>query len=313
MDVEMLPCDVTDPTQVREAMEGVDAVVHCAVGADAVVIDGTGHVLQAAKDAGVNRVVHLSTIDVYGKVEGVVAEDRPRLITGQAYGNAKGRAEELCEEFIRNGLPVVILRPSFVYGPFSANWTLMYAERMRSGRWFLPPQYCLGACNAVYVDDVVQAIWLALTKDEAVGQAFNVNGDPGPTWQEYFTCLNDGLGLPPLESTGVAHSRLRAAAMLPARKIAKYLITNHRDAVMRLAQRSLLLKNAMRRAEGIIRQTPAPNEFEVYSRTTVYDISRAREVLGFEPAFSMEEGVALSAAWLRHNGYGPANGAGEPA
>ena len=305
MTVPMIPCDVTDAGQVAAAMEGVSAVVHCAVGPPEVTVDGTRNVLAAAEASGVKRVVHLSTVDVYGGVDGTVNEACPIRRTGIPYGDSKVEAEEACREAMARGVPVTILRPSLVYGPFGANWTVMYADRLAGGEWYLPEQYCQGSCNLLYVDDLVQAILLAISNDAAIGEVFNVNG-PGPqTWLEYFRALNDAMGLPPLRPAGPARSRLRASAMMPVRRAAKTVLKHFRKPVMGLAAKSIVVKEAMRGVERMIRQTPATKEFGLYGRTVVYDATRATEVLGYHPEFAMTDGVALTGAWLRHHGYGP--------
>ena len=65
----------------------------------------------------------------------------------------------------------------------------------------------------MYVDDLVSAVLLALDKDEAVGEAFNVNGSERPSWQEYFEALNAALGLAPLRGSSRAASRLSAGCL----------------------------------------------------------------------------------------------------
>ena len=67
--VDIALCDVLDSPQIAEAMRGVDVVIHCAVGDRRVIEEGTGNVLDAATRAGVSRVLHLSTAEVYGPAE----------------------------------------------------------------------------------------------------------------------------------------------------------------------------------------------------------------------------------------------------
>src|SRR5262245_15390047 len=74
--VDITLCDVTAAASVRAAMSGVSHVVHCAVGGREVTVEGTRMVLEAARAAGVQRLVHLSTIDVYGCDTGVVMESQ---------------------------------------------------------------------------------------------------------------------------------------------------------------------------------------------------------------------------------------------
>jgi len=174
--LDPIQCDLRDLAQVREAVQGVDAIVHCAVGDGRNTVESTRNVMQAALDAGIKRVVHISTIDVYGRAEGRVEESTPLTVTGREYGDSKIEAERVCQEFVAKGLHVVILRPTIVYGPFSDLWTLQFAERFRDGNWLLPPDGCQGRCNLVYIDDLVRAILCALDADVPSGEAFNANG-----------------------------------------------------------------------------------------------------------------------------------------
>ena len=303
--MDIVQCDVTKPAQVKAAMEGVDIVVHCAVGGREVTIDGTRTILEEAKARGVKRVVHVSTIDVYGDATGSIDEDTPHGITGRPYGDSKIEAEELCMDYAKQGVPVTMLRPTIVYGPFSDLWTVEFAKRLQMRPWLLAEEVCQGTCNLVYVDDLVQAIVLAMTKPEAVGQAFNVNGPDRPTWHQYFAGLNDAMGLPTLAPKGVAASRLSASVMKPVKSGAKMLLRHFQPQIMALYQRSSLAKAAMKKAEQAIRQAPNDAEFRLYGKVLSIETGKAERLLGYRPRFDMARGLALSAGWLRHTGYAP--------
>lgn len=312
--VEIVQCDVMDAAQVRAAMDGVWAVVHCAYGAPDVTIEGTRHVMQAAVDAGVERVVHLSTMDVYGQRSGALADDEPYGYTGSAYGNSKIEAEQVVREFSERGLAVAVLRPTIVYGPFSDLWVTSYAGRFRAGSWPFPAERCGGTCNLVHVDDLVQAIFLALTREEAVGEAFNINGADRPTWYEYFRALNDALGMPELAAGNATASRLRVLAMRPTRAAATWGYARFGGPVRSIAGRFPLAKGLLGRAEQTIKAAPSDGEFVLYGKRVSVSTEKAERLLGYRPAVSMEEGVRLTALWLKHHGYAPSRAAdGAPA
>lgn len=306
--IDIVRFDLRDPDEVAAALEGVDAIIHCAVGDRSSTVDGTRNLLDAALRAGVERVVHLSTIDVYGETLGQIDESTPRQRTGRPYGDTKIEAEEVCEEYSARGLPVVILRPTIVYGPYSESWTVEFAGRLQADRWMLPAEDCDGVCNLVYVDDLVAAIQLALDTDEAVGKAFNVNGPDDVTWMQYFSALNAAMGRPPLVVAARSHAHLTASLMAPVRRLAKFALANFSDQIMALYKRYALVKLVMRKAEGMIRQAPSSNEFAMYSRKLRFPTAAAAASLGYHPAVGMDEGVARSVAWLRHHDYVPAGG-----
>lgn len=301
--VDIVHCDIMQPESLAKALEGVDAVVHCAVGDREVTIRGTENLLEAAQRASTQRFVHISTIDVYGSGDGVFDEDQPLTYTEREYGDSKIDAEKACARYIEKGLPVVMLRPTLVYGPFSASWTVEWAERLQLPPWLLSEEDCRGNCNLLYVDDLVEAVRLALERDEAVGQAFNVCGSEQPSWNEYLAALNAALGLPPLRPQSTTTSHLSARLMAPVRTSAKFLLAHCGDAIKTLYDRYAIAKAAMRFAERTIKKTPSMGEFGLLGRKATFPTTKAKTRLGYAPKTSMADGIALSVAWLRHHGY----------
>lgn len=301
--VDILLCDVMDASQLEEAVAGAAAVVHCARGGPEVNVEGTRGVLETSLGAGVRRVVHLSTIAVYGDATGLVDETTPIRPYDNSYATSKLESEAVCREYLDRGLSVTVLRPTIVYGPFSRNWTVEIAVRLTSGRWMLPETYTGGTCNLLYVDDLVRAIFLALWRAEAVEGPVNINGPDRVTWGEYFRALNEALGLGELRAESAARSKLSAAAMMPVRRTAKLLLARFEPVILALYKRYAPLKKAMRAAEGLIRRTPTTDEFRLYSQDLYVSNDRAEAALGYTPRFEMEEGIRLSVAWLRHHRY----------
>ncbi len=301
--VELVLCDVTRAESVRAALEGVDLVVHCAVGGRDATVTGTRTLLDESLRAGVKRVVHISTIDVYGSTDGECREDAALTKTGREYGDTKIEAEEACREYLQRGLAVSMLRPTLVHGPFSALWSVEIAGRVQQRPFPLPETVCGGTCNLVYVDDVVLAGKLALERPEAVGEAFNVGGPEVPTWNAYFEALNTALGLPPLARQAEGGSRATSLLVHPVRMAAKFGMKQFEKQIMTVYQSSAAAKNLMKRAEKLIRGTPGLDEFSYYGRRGTYPIDKARRLLGYAPAFDMARSLPLTAAWLRAHGY----------
>src|SRR5215472_6847251 len=75
--VKLVQCDVLKTDELAEAVAGAGYVIHCAVGEDpSIIVDGTKNVLRAAAKAGVNRVIYLSSVAVYGEANGAIDEER---------------------------------------------------------------------------------------------------------------------------------------------------------------------------------------------------------------------------------------------
>jgi NAD dependent epimerase/dehydratase len=129
-DVEVIPGDIADRDRVRQAMAGIEVVFHLAalIGIPysyhapasyvQTNITGTLNVLQCARDAGVARLVHTSTSEVYGTARYTPMDENHPLCGQSPYAASKIGADMMAEAFHRSfGLPVVTVRPFNTYGP----------------------------------------------------------------------------------------------------------------------------------------------------------------------------------------------------
>jgi nucleoside-diphosphate-sugar epimerase len=307
MPVDIVPCDILDLSQVNQAMQGVNFVLHGALGSREVNVEGTRHVLEAASQTGVSRVVFISSAEVYGRASGTVDETTPVLRNGWEYAVSKVEAEQVCMEYVQKGLPVSIVRPSIVYGPFSQTWIVRFAERLASGKWRLLRGYGDGTCNLIYVDDLIRGIWLAATCEQAVGQAFNLNGPEVITWNDYFQRFNAALGRPALQARSQLSAAIQTLSMNTARVTLVYMKNHLAEPVKKTLlggtrkTKAGLLAN---RARTSVRSAPSIRELtRLYSRKATYSDQKAREMLGYMPRCDVDTGLALSVQWLAHHEY----------
>ena len=264
--------DVTDRASCDQAVRGMDAIIHCAVGDAAVTLGGTQTLLAAARAAGVRRVVHFSSIAVYGAADGTVTEDTPAPATLRGYAAWKQQAEAAC------GTETVRLRPSIIYGPGATLFIDKLLARMRAGRWGLFGADADGLCNPVHVDDVARAAYLALDAD-AGGQAFNIDAGTPLTWNAWFQHLADQAGLTLVD---VPAGRIRAwcRAAVPAKALARVM-----PAFRPMLAHALL--------------APAGSECALYRLHATYPADRARATLGWQPLVPLETGIAQAVAACR--------------
>lgn len=170
--------DITDRRAVRRAMAGVDRVFHAAGRTSmrprdreavfATNVGGTRIVMEEALAAGVERVVHTSSVSAIGvaKPRGTADESTPFTIghLGIAYVNSKHEAEHEALRVAAHGLPVVFVNPTFVLGPDDPSRTSMaLVRRFLLGRI---PVYIEGGLNIVDVRDVASGHLLADEKGE---------------------------------------------------------------------------------------------------------------------------------------------------
>jgi nucleoside-diphosphate-sugar epimerase len=217
-----LTVDATDPASVARALAGADFVVNC-VGGDARVLaegarclfDGAGRVDT------LERVVHLSSMAVYGTATGRVGEAAPLRPDGGWYSEAKVRAEESARTYARAGGRVVILRPGCIYGPGSEPWTGRIGRWLRAGRIGDLGAAGDGTSNLVLIDDVVAAVLAALQEPRADGRAFDLADPAAGTWNRYFVRFARAIGSTPVRRISSRRLRLETAILAPLLKIAE--------------------------------------------------------------------------------------------
>jgi nucleoside-diphosphate-sugar epimerase len=307
--VDIVPCDVLDTKQLDDAMRGITHVIHCAVGSHEVTVKGTENVLTAAAAHNVHRVVHISTIEVYGGASGSVNESSPLTKTGSDYGDSKIEAEELCLAAANNGLNVVIIRPTVVYGPYNKLWVMKFAERLQSNKWSTFGKFGEGTANLIYISDLVDGILLALEAENATGQSFNVNGPEAITWNEYFVRFNASLGLPPLPARSSEHSNLRTTIITPIKSMARGILKNFSPVITKLYQRSAVIQRLMKAVELTMTATPGRAELMMFAKQALYPSDKAQALLGYVPRVGVDEGIMMNVAWLEHETLYKAPGA----
>ena len=198
-DVEFVQADILDEVSMEKAMAGCDYVFHLAiVGGVATNIKATESVLAAAKKSGVKHVVQMSSVVVHGQTvpEGLNA-DYPLVSYDDTYAKSKCESEkrfwDLLDEY---GLHGSIIRPTYVWGPYSMWYTIYPVEQMRKGE-FVWVNNGNGICNAVYVGNIVDMCLLCCTKPQADHQAFIVTDDEQLTWKDFYKHYMDVLGMKP--------------------------------------------------------------------------------------------------------------------
>lgn len=181
--------DVLDPESLRRAFEGVDAVVHLVailhekpqkgITFERMHVDATRNVLEAAKEVGVRRILHMSANGV----------DDDSVDT--AYFRTKREAEQLVRE---SGLEWTIFRPSYVAGSKEGGFDAQFADIVDKAP--LLPSFAGGKFEIQPISrrNVAEAFARALETPEAVGEAYTLVGPERFTWNEYLRRLADVRG-----------------------------------------------------------------------------------------------------------------------
>lgn len=197
--VELRRADLTDRSSLARGFEGVDAIVSNAalvsLGSSRpeelfrTNLDGTRNVIDAAREAGVRRIVKISSTAVYERKNGVsLDEDHPKMLAPRrvtrlnAYGVSKARAEALAWDLAaEHGIALTTLRPNAIYGANDrTSFTYVFRKLMA---FKVAPYPGSLRVSLVYAGDVAEAAALALERPESAGRDYNVCGDDLDCWE----------------------------------------------------------------------------------------------------------------------------------
>ena len=276
--VETRICDAADPAALAAALQGVTYVVNSVLGSPPIMLAATRNICDAARDAGVRRIVHLSSMAVYGAADGVVDETAALLPVGP-YAQAKARCEAVVRDFVVAGGDAVVIRPGCVYGPGGEQWVGRIARWLRSGRLGELGDPADGYCNLTFNDDLAGAVVASLAAPNVTGEVFNVaDMDPG-TWNQYFVQLGRAIGA---DVGRVSRLRivLETAILAPPLQIAKL-------ASQRIGMDPTRLPAPM-----------PPSLLRLWRQRILLDSRKANALLNF-PQTPPEQGLASSADWFR--------------
>ncbi len=271
--VEVQRRDLAWPEDAREAVRAMEAVVHAAALAsdwgDAELfrrqnVELTVRLLEEARAAGCGAFVFLSSISVHGFGPHVqTTEEGPYYPLGNPYPRTKKAAEEAVLAANGPGFRTVVLRPADVYGPGDTTtfYRLLRAQE-RGIRGTLGGGLRLASLLAV--EDLVQAVALALEREQSAGQVFNLTGGEPNTWRQLLGYTASLLGVRPWLELPLFVARPAAAAL-----------------------------SAIYALLGIRKDPPlTPYRVEHVAHDFDFSIEKAQKLLGYSPAVGWREGLA---------------------
>lgn len=342
--VQFVLGDMLDPAALAKAAEGCDAIVHCAYGSSGnqhlrrqVTVTGTENLLRAAVQAKVRKVVYLSSAVVHGRNPRIspVDESTPYETAGYAYDLAKIEAEQQvwqCHQ--QQGLPVAVLRPALVYGPYDRRWVERTIQEIRAGAVLVNDGQ--GTANLLYIDNLVDAILLAIAKNAADGEAFILVDDEYVTWRDFYQGYAELLAdHPPLRSLSLTEIELLRKASQPGRlkswvisplqigsEMVRYSLKSPevrermRDIPWAKTAAKLIPGQVKERMKGSSSNGAAPDiqpgqpgpvrlpsqeMAELYAAQARFSSEKIKKMLGYTQRVSFVEATTLIRAWLEYH------------
>jgi nucleoside-diphosphate-sugar epimerase len=276
---DRIACEYSDGRSLASALEGVEILFNCVGysadwGSKHQFEDGNVRSVErlwrAAAQAKVDRLVHISTTDVYGYPWQACDESHALTDVGLPYNRSKIQGERLARELGEElNLKVLIVRPATIFGPGSDDFVLEVSRELQRGK---VPLFNGGKSNAglVFVDDVALAI-IRLAETHDAGD-FNII-DPRPlSWREYFAELCEVL-------------EVREPVLNIPESLAM-ILAHGNEAVWRLLRienRPLLTRHVV----------------SLMCRDQHYDVSKLRAAVPEFPFVGLELGLDLTKQWLR--------------
>jgi nucleoside-diphosphate-sugar epimerase len=300
--------DALDEGELTRAFAGCDAIVHAGAGPRPFVTQSPVSVVRAAAQAGAQTVVYLSSMAVHGwnpRPGTVEATPLPRR-QPVPYNRWKAHGERALRSACReSGTRFVILRPGIVYGPRS-QWIAGFARAVVEGRASVVAGG-RGICNAIYVDNLVHAVDLALEREEAADETFLVADDDAVTWRMLYEPVCRALGhswdavadLPARSSRRTPGERLLELKEEPAARV----VLDRVPRALRNSIRRLAFRPREEEPSQDVRRTPALETSILQTCGYRFPTTKARRLLGFEPPIAFDEASRRTVAWLGFAGY----------
>jgi len=235
-------------------------------------VKGTETALQAAREAGVKRFIHCSTIGVHGDVAESPATETSPFNPGDLYQETKLEAERLALAAAgQEGMEVVVVRPCSMYGPGDLRMLKMF--RMLSKKTFFKVGPCRENFHAAYIDDVVDGFMRAAEVPGISGEVYIVGGSRYHPLDEYIDTAAAAVGAP------------RPLLRLPY----------------------WLLFSAAWGCEKIFvplgKEPPLHiRRVRFFKNNRAFSIDKARRVLGYTPQVELEQGMRQTVDWYREKG-----------
>ncbi len=237
----------------------------------AVNVDATRALLQATKDAGIERFVHCSTVGVQGAIEDAPASEDYRMNPGDHYQESKLEGEKVALEFASAGLGVSVVRPVGIYGPGDTRFLKLF--RAINKGVFLMIGSGKTLYHLTYIDDLIDGMLLAASHKDAIGQVFTLCGPEYTDLNELVRRLANVLQKP------TPKLRIPAWPVVWAAHVCDWICK-------RLGVQAPLY----------------PRRVEFFLLDRAFTEAKARDLIGYHPRIKLDTGLRRTFDWYKKEG-----------
>jgi nucleoside-diphosphate-sugar epimerase len=262
-------------TELAAALAGVDTVMNCIAGSPRTILATTEALCDVARRDPPRRIIHLSSMAIYGGAEGLVTEATEPAPPLNAYAKARIQCEALVRQYVADGGDAVIIRPGCVFGPESKPWADRIARLLVSRRLGDLGPSGDGICNLIHVDDLVAMMITTINAPDIRGEIFNAAADqPRPTWNEFLIRFARAIGATPVQRISARRMKvevtflapmLRAAA-LAAGPVRRFIPEAMTPSFVRLLGQNITLSSAKASARLDVTHRPLDQAIEETAR-----------------------------------------------
>lgn len=282
LDIELEYADLAKDEISNDIMNGIDVVYH--VGAAFriegvpqsyfwdVNVEGTRKLLEAAKNAGVKKFIHCSTVGVQGDIENPPAKETHPYNPGDYYQESKLDGEKLALKFFKEvGLAGTVVRPVGIYGPGDTRFLKLF-KMINSGKFKM-----IGNGEVLYhltfVEDLVEGFVLAGESEKADNEIFTIGGE------EYLTLNKLVAKIAKILDKPVSKIKIPVWPFWLAGALCEFIC------------------KPLGISPPIYRR-----RIDFFIKDRAFDITKAKTILNYQPKVSLEEGLKRTAEWYKEQG-----------
>jgi nucleoside-diphosphate-sugar epimerase len=314
-----LDCRIADgfeQSALKAAFHDCHVVVHAIAGDPATIRGTVAPAYRAAQEAGVERFIYLSSAAVHGQAPEPGTDESSPISFNQAvpYNNAKARAERiLCKLRDRGRVELVILRPGIVFGPRSI-WVTGFVEALLAGQAYMVNNG-RGICNSAYVDNVVHAIYLAMTASAVDRKTFLIGDQEQITWSEFYRPFAEALGydlddvhrVSPFLPSADWKNRLDTISSSSAARSVLSFIPGRAKRTLSAIRSHFMNPRAVESSPWKSQESSVPRatlEMSLLHQCGYkLPLDKAKKILAYEPPVSFVDACKRTISWLAFAGY----------